>query len=160
MLLLEDDPAWQAKLHRFFATQKSMVLATLADSGPYCSLMAFGLTPDLAILVLATPRNTEKYRNILARPEVSLLADNRKNVDDDYTEAMAVTVLGRAFEVTHDSIADIRPVIAKDHPGMHRFFQNPDTAFIAVHVSRYVVVERFQDVQEIMVVQHGAQEVR
>ena len=157
MILLGDDPSWQDTLRTFLGSQKSMVLATLSDTGPYCSLMAFAVSPDLATLVLATPRNTEKYKNILARPQVSLLADNRKNADADPDEAMAVTILGAAFEVTSDRMEECKEMLEQAHPALHRFFQNPDTAFIAVRVSRYVVVERFQEVQEIMVAPDGAQ---
>ncbi len=157
-ILLGDDEAWDIKLRTFLTAQKSMVLATHSDSGPYCSLMAFAISPDLTFLALATSRNTAKYRNMLARPEVSLLADSRTNAENDPQEAMAVTLLGVASEVLGTFREKIRGLLEKEHPGLHRFFQDPETAFFTVAVSRYVVVERFQGVQEIMVVQDGAQE--
>lgn len=69
---------------------------------------------------------------------------------------MAVTIQGTAFEVTHDRMEECKEMLEQAHPALHRFFQDPDTAFIAVRVSRYVVVEQFQNVQEIMVAPDGA----
>ena len=157
-LLLGEALQWQEKLREFFAGQKSMVLATQGESGPYCSLMAFGVTHDLTTIAIATPRATHKYENMVAHPEVSLLADNRENADSDSHEAMAVTVLGTAEEVSGTSADALRRLLEKDHPQLRDFLNDADTAVFAVRVSTYVAVERFQDVQEIMVQQVDDQE--
>lgn len=150
-LLLSDTSQWQEKLRGFFAGQKSMVLATQGESGPYCSLMAFGVTPDLTTITLATPRATHKYENMIAHPEVSLLADNRENGNSDSHEAMAVTVQGTAAELAGESADRLKTLLAQNHPFLQDFLNDPDTAVFAVHVSKYVAVERFQDVQELFV---------
>jgi uncharacterized protein YbjT (DUF2867 family) len=150
-LSLDEAPEWQEKLHTLFAGHKSMVLATQAESGPYCSLMACSVTPDLRTIVLATPRATRKYENMIAHPGVSLLADNRKHAASDPQEALAVTVLGTATEVSGVSAETMRTLFARDHPGLQDFLSDPHTAVFAVRVSRYVAVERFQDVREIVV---------
>jgi hypothetical protein len=113
--------------------------------------MAFAVTPDLTTIVLATPRRSLKYENMIAHPAVSLLADNRDNSSDDPHTAMAVTVLGTASEVSGSFLEAMRSLFKDRHPGLGGFVTDPDTAICAVHVSRYLVVERFQDVQEILV---------
>lgn len=150
-LLLDDTSQWQEKLQGFFAGQKSMVLATQGESGPYCSLMAFGVTPDLTTIALATPRATHKYENMIAHPEVSLLADNRENGNSDSHEAMAVTVQGTAAELAGESADRLKTLLAQNHPALQDFLNDPGTAVFAVHVTKYVAVERFQDVQELFV---------
>ncbi|WP_462325934.1 DUF2867 domain-containing protein [Desulfoplanes sp.] len=150
-LLLEETPGWQEKLQTFFAGQKSMVLATQGKSGPYCSLMAFAVTPDLTTIAMATPRATHKYANMIAHPGVSLLADNRENADTDSHEAMAVTVLGTAEELSGGAADRMGVLLEHDHPRLRGFLNDPDTAVFAVRVSGYVAVERFQDVREIFV---------
>jgi uncharacterized protein YbjT (DUF2867 family)/nitroimidazol reductase NimA-like FMN-containing flavoprotein (pyridoxamine 5'-phosphate oxidase superfamily) len=157
-IMLHEHPDWQEKLSDFFASQKSMVLATRSASGPYCSLMAFAVTPDLTTIVLATPRRTLKYENMIAHPAVSLLADNRDNSSDDPHTAMAVTVLGTASELFGSSLEAMRSLFKDRHPGLGGFVTDPDTAICAVQVFRYLVVERFQDVQEILVNQDQARE--
>lgn len=135
-----------------------MVLATQSEAGPYCSLMVFAVTPDMTNIALATPRSTRKYENMIAHPVVSLLADNRENGDDDPHGAMAVTVLGTATELAGSPADSMKRLLMQAHPRLKDFLNDADTAVFAVSVSRYIVVEDFQDVQEIFVRQLNDQE--
>ena len=59
--------------------------------------MAYAATDNLDRLLLATERASRKFANLSAEPGVALLIDSRAN--GDLTEALAVTVMGRAQEV-------------------------------------------------------------
>ena len=77
------------QLQLFLASQRLAVLATHQEGQPHTSLVAFGVTPDLREIVLATPRTTRKFTNLLADDRVALLFDNRSNDPSDFSDAMA-----------------------------------------------------------------------
>lgn len=80
-------------------TQPLAVLATRSQGQPYANLMAFAATADIRQVVFATRRDTHTFANLLADPRVALLVDSRANRPEDFTEAAAVTILGRAREL-------------------------------------------------------------
>jgi nitroimidazol reductase NimA-like FMN-containing flavoprotein (pyridoxamine 5'-phosphate oxidase superfamily) len=86
-------------LKNLFQQQMLGVLATHATAGPYVSLVAFAETEDLKRLVFITSRSTRKFSNMTANSNVSMLVDNRSNHAADFSQAMAVSVIGHAVEV-------------------------------------------------------------
>jgi nitroimidazol reductase NimA-like FMN-containing flavoprotein (pyridoxamine 5'-phosphate oxidase superfamily) len=133
------------RVRSLLATQRSAVLATQGDRAPYTSLMAFLGADDLASLILATPRQTTKYTNLMARPEVALLVDDRTNSGSDTQAASALTILGRAEEVGGIERGELSRAFALKHADLSGFLALPDTALIRVRVRRYILVERFQE---------------
>jgi heme iron utilization protein len=126
-------------------TQRSTVLATQGEHGPYTSLMVFLPLDDLSALLLATPRKTAKYVNMVNRPDVALLVDDRSNSGLDVLLARALTVLGRAEEVVGDERKELGRLFAGHRPELTEFLGHPDTALIRVRVARYILIERFQE---------------
>lgn len=130
-------------------TQRHAVLATVSDGQPYTSLVAFAMTPDMTGVVFATPRNTAKYRNILANNRVALLIDTRSNTDAAYMKSEAVTVIGTAKPLRRgrkrESLAGI---LAKKHPALRRFIGERETAVIALKAERCFHTGSFQKVSE------------
>ena len=62
------------------AKEKDMcVLATASGGAPHCSLMAYVTDEDCSEIYMATQRNTQKYKNVLENPFVSLLIDTRED---------------------------------------------------------------------------------
>ena len=78
------------------ASQRLAVLSTEEQGQPYSNLMAFVSSEDLTFILFATTRSTRKYNNLRNEPRVSILIDNRRNEVIDFSEARAVTVLGKA----------------------------------------------------------------
>ena len=55
------------------------VLATDAGGRPYCSLMAYVIDENCREIFMVTHKKTQKYRNLINNPAVSLLIDSREN---------------------------------------------------------------------------------
>jgi nitroimidazol reductase NimA-like FMN-containing flavoprotein (pyridoxamine 5'-phosphate oxidase superfamily) len=130
-------------------SQTLAVLATSAGRHPYCTLVGFAFTANLKTLVFATMRDTRKFRNITNHGAVSLLIDSRTNSAVDFKDAVALTVLGTAAEVTGKARGTYRRLFLKRHPHLASFVDSPNTALVAVSVRRYIIVQRFQEVREI-----------
>ena len=137
----------EAKIGELFRTQGLAVLSTQGEGQPYSSLVAFAATPDLREMLFATTRSTRKFHNLAAEPRVSLLVDNRSNREADFREAMAVTAVGRANEVSGGDLEALRRVHLAKHPSLEDFLSGPACALVRVRVESYYVVQRFQDVR-------------
>ncbi len=136
-------------LQDLFRTQRSAVLATQEAGQPYLSLMAFAVAPDLKHLVVATDRDTRKFRNLQTNKGVALLVDNRTNQPADTKEAVAVTILGEAEEVDPaEKEATLRLFLDK-HPHLEGFATSPNCAVVKVKIRSYLVVRKFQEVLEL-----------
>ena len=107
-------------LQPLLAAQRYAVLATDHGGQPYTSLMAFAASEDLQDLTLVTERATQKYANLTANSRVAVFIDNRENVGADTHEAVAVTAIGAAQEVTghrlgRSDLGDIALRLLADH---------------------------------------------
>ena len=131
--------------------QKLSVLATQGDGGPYGSLVAFAATADLKTLLFATTRATRKYTNLLAHADVAMVIDTRTNQTADFSDAAAVTVLGEVKEVTAHERQKFLNIYLKKHPYLKEFVESPTCALLKVRVKNYIMVNRFQNVQELHV---------
>jgi nitroimidazol reductase NimA-like FMN-containing flavoprotein (pyridoxamine 5'-phosphate oxidase superfamily) len=146
------DPGLISLVKDLFGTQRSAVLATQEGGQPYLSLMAFAATPDLKTIIVATDRRTRKYANLMAEPRVALLIDNRSNTPADTQEAVAITVVGQAREAPPEERERFLRLFLSKHPHLEDFATSVTCALIAVQVSTYVVVQRFEEVQEMRMV--------
>jgi nitroimidazol reductase NimA-like FMN-containing flavoprotein (pyridoxamine 5'-phosphate oxidase superfamily) len=129
--------------------QKLSVLATQGEGRPYGSLVAFAATSDLKTLLFATKRATRKYSNILAHPDVAMVIDTRTNQIADFTDAVAVTALGEVEEVTAQDRQKFLDIYIEKHPYLQEFVESPTCALLKVMVRNYIMVSRFQTVQEL-----------
>ncbi len=129
-----------------FRSQRLAVLATSGGSQPHTSLVACSSTDDLRFLIFATDRATRKYLNIQANPRVSLLVDNRANSEEDFVEAIAVTVFGEALEAFNEERTRCVELLLEKHPALKEFLNQPATAVLRIRVERYQIVSRFQNV--------------
>jgi nitroimidazol reductase NimA-like FMN-containing flavoprotein (pyridoxamine 5'-phosphate oxidase superfamily) len=123
------------------------VLATQNKSQPYTSLVNFALTPDCKTIIFATPRNTQKYRNIIKTKSVALLIDNRSKKIKNLMGTEAVTVVGNARPVKKGKSWDaFAGIYIKKHPDLAEFINAPSTALIVVEAKLYLHVSQFQTV--------------
>jgi nitroimidazol reductase NimA-like FMN-containing flavoprotein (pyridoxamine 5'-phosphate oxidase superfamily) len=129
--------------------QLHAVLATLSGRKPYTSLVAFALTPDTRYVLFATPRKTQKYRNIVENKNVSLLIHTAKNSSKDYKNAEAVTIQGKAHTVRKGrKRTELAGVLAGKHPHLRPFINSATTALVIVEAEYCVHVDSFQQVTE------------
>lgn len=136
-------------LETLFRRQNLAVLSTQQGGQPYGSLVAFVVSDDLRELFFATGRATRKYSNICSDSRVALLVDNRSNQPEDFHEAMAVTVVGRAREVTREEREPLEARYLAKHPHLSDFLSSPSCSLLCVDVATYYVVRRFQTVAEL-----------
>jgi nitroimidazol reductase NimA-like FMN-containing flavoprotein (pyridoxamine 5'-phosphate oxidase superfamily) len=128
--------------------QPLAVLATDAGKGPYTSLVAFAVTPDLRQLYFATLRATRKWANLAGNHHVSLLIDNRSNQVTDFSRAAAATVIGTAEEVSGSEQETGLTIFLHRHPHLVEFTASPSCALFRVKIASIYLVTRFQNVME------------
>ena len=137
------------ELEKLFSSQNLAVLATSGKSGPYGNLVAFMAGPDLKYLLFATQKATRKFGNLLENPLVAFVIDNRSNKIEDFMNAVAVTAMGRAFEMTSREKEAMVEAYVDKHPHLKDFVSSPSCALVKVEIEKYVCVFRFQNVIEL-----------
>lgn len=136
-----------ARLRELEHAQLHAVLATAAEGKPYASLVACALVPDGAGVLFATPRQTRKYRNILANSSVSILVDTRADNGRDYLSAESFTIEGTAHPLRRGRRRDeMREIFLGRHPALRDFVADAGTALVLVKAEQVVHVGRFQEV--------------
>jgi heme iron utilization protein len=128
--------------------QPLAVLATESGSGPYASLVAIAITPDLHHLYFATLRATRKWANLAGNHHVSLLIDNRSNQVTDFSRAAAATVIGSAEELSGAELETGLAIFLNRHPHLAEFTASPGCALFRVQIVSIYLVTRFQNVME------------
>jgi heme iron utilization protein len=143
----------ERQVRELFQQQLLGVLATntgAAIAEPYVSLIAFAATGDLNRLIFLTSRSTRKFTNIMNNSQVSMLIDNRTNQAGDFQAALAVTVLGRAVEQHGMEKVSLQELFLARHPELESFALDASSALLAILVNRYILVSRFQQIDELV----------
>lgn len=122
-----------------FKSQTLAVLATINESRPYCNLVAFAETNDAKSLVFATHRNTRKYKNLLNNQQVSLLIDDRTNLNAEIGSKVAITAVGWAEEISADEMPGLIALLIAKQPALSTFIKGADIALFRVRVSDYII---------------------
>jgi nitroimidazol reductase NimA-like FMN-containing flavoprotein (pyridoxamine 5'-phosphate oxidase superfamily) len=133
------------QLHELFTKQRFAVIATQASNEPYTSLIAFSSTEDLSYFIFATLRQTRKYENIIQNTKISILIDNRENLSSDVKNAIAVTVVGNAFEIK-DNRQHFMDIHLKKHPYLSEFLRDANCALVGLAVEKIIIVRQFQQI--------------
>jgi nitroimidazol reductase NimA-like FMN-containing flavoprotein (pyridoxamine 5'-phosphate oxidase superfamily) len=119
------------------------VLATASGGTPYCSLMAYATDEECREIYMVTYRNSQKYKNLLSNPSVSLLIDTREEHTGPHRpEAKAMTVAG-----TYSKIADpkketaVRETLMKKHPHLKPFIEGSDGEIICIRIASFLLLD-------------------
>ena len=138
----------QKHLRSLFTSQSLAVLATQNEAQPYASLVAFVATDDIRHIYFVTPRTTRKFANLTADGRVAMLINNSTNQSADFHQAISVTAVGDAEEISGaDREEQLLPYLAK-HPYLEEFAKSPTCALVRVRVRSYYLVKNFQKVME------------
>lgn len=142
------DPAQSVReeLGRMIHGQYYAVLATDREGQPQTNLVVFVCSDDLKCIVFITPRGSQKYRNIIINPLISLFIDNRTNGSADIFNATGVSVQGKCRILGEDDRQVWRDRYIQKHSDLNQFIADPENVMIGVDVHRYIVVNRFQSV--------------
>ena len=130
------------------AKEKDMcVLATASGGAPHCSLMAYVTDQDCSEIYMTTQRNTQKYKNVLENPFVSLLIDTREDHKGRLRyETKALTVAGRC-EVIEDEAkqALVRAKLVEWHPHLKEFLSHPEAAILCIRIASFLLLNGLTD---------------
>jgi nitroimidazol reductase NimA-like FMN-containing flavoprotein (pyridoxamine 5'-phosphate oxidase superfamily) len=116
------------------------VLATIAGSKPYCSLMAYAANEDCTEIYMATHRSTKKFRNLSENPAVSLMIDTRE--DAPRSQARALTVEGTCALIEDDSKKELaRKRLLAIHPHLKDFLAHIDNEILCVTIKSFLLLK-------------------
>lgn len=139
-----------SRLKTVLKGQRLGVLATLGVDYPYQNIVSYTVSSDLRKITFATSRASMKYGNIQRCPRVAMFVDNRKNTEQDLLDAVGITALGDAKELSGAEERKGKRSLTACHPYLEEFVSSPGVALFAVRVKVYYAVSRFQDVEEVI----------
>jgi uncharacterized protein YhbP (UPF0306 family) len=146
---METPERFRKRLVELFNSQKLASLSTQKDGQPYASLVAFHAADDLKHLFFVTPRTTRKFANLTADSRVAVMINNSTNTDADFHNAISVTAVGTASEVTGTEKERVLSQYLCKHPYLQDFARAKTCALVNVRVASYFMVRKFQIVTEL-----------
>jgi heme iron utilization protein len=126
-------------IKRILRSQQFGVLATESQGQPYCSLVAFAETPDLASLLFVTPRSTQKYSNALSNGKASILIDTRAGMKTDIKKTVALTAIGSIRETVADERDEMLIIYCSKHPSLVSFARSTENALMKISTTYFIV---------------------
>ena len=136
----------EKEIQRALDTSQFAILATQYDGQPHASLMAFTPVDGLRYLIIATYRNTMKYRNLLEDGRVAMLIDNSAALGSAEHRNLVLTAHGIASEVPSFDHKAIEQAHLARHSNLTAFLASPDCVLLRVAVTTYEVVGGTDDV--------------
>ncbi len=116
------------------------VLATIAGSKPYCSLMAYAANEDGTEIYMATHRSTKKFRNLISNPAVSLMIDTREASPRSLT--WSLTIEGFCTRIEDDSQRQlVRHRLLFVHPHLKEFLDHSDNEMLCVKIRSFLLLK-------------------
>jgi nitroimidazol reductase NimA-like FMN-containing flavoprotein (pyridoxamine 5'-phosphate oxidase superfamily) len=140
-------------LKELLLSQNLAVLSTHQDGQPYASLVAFVAAEDLKHLFFVTPKTTRKFSNLSADCRVAMLINSSQNQAADFHQALSVTVIGSAEEISGDEKKRYLQFYLARHPYLQDFAKSPTCALVRVTAQSYYLVKNFQNVMELRISQ-------
>ena len=130
---------------RALAKERNMcVLATIDNAKPYCSLMAYAADETCNEIYMVTHRKTQKYKNLLENPAVSLLIDTREKTPRSQTQAL--TIEGTFYKIQNPKKKiEIRNTLLKEHPHLEGFMDHPDAEFLCIKIKAFLLLNGLTD---------------
>jgi len=134
------------KLLTLFAQEQVAILITQGDQWPTGTLQAFAETPYLDLLFIMRI-SAEKYKNIVARPKVTVLVDTRDVGKVATFEIARASVQGEAVEVPRDTPewATLKAVFLKKNPFEAPFFDSDLLRMVRIKPKRISYANGIKD---------------
>lgn len=129
-----------AKLESLLGENSLCVLCTEAAGNPYCSLMTYLPSDDLATLYLVSSRESRKFKNLLANPRVSVLVDSRQHQGQG-ANIVSVTLAGLFQPLADADILPIKTAFAGKHPELTEILNHPDSLVFAIKLTSYLLLD-------------------
>jgi nitroimidazol reductase NimA-like FMN-containing flavoprotein (pyridoxamine 5'-phosphate oxidase superfamily) len=138
------------RIRALVASRHVCVLATVDKDRPYCSLMNYVTDESCRDFYMATLRHTNKYRNLLANPSVSLLVDSRESAP--LSSSQALTVEG-VFEPINDDEKRswVFSRLIAQNPLLKDFLSLPDVDVICIRARSYLLIDGISDANYLQI---------
>jgi len=119
--------------------KNSCVLATIVDTKPYCSLMAYVTNRACTEIFMVTHRQSQKFQNLIANPAVSLMIDTRDT--SPRSAARAMTVEG-IFQKIKDPAKEkkVRRKLLSAHPHLKEFMGHPEAEVFQITIKSFLLL--------------------
>ena len=119
--------------------KNSCVLATIVDSKPYCSLMAYVTNTACTEIYMVTHRQTQKFQNLVANPAVSLMIDTRDATPR--SKALAMTVEGIFKKITDPAkVQKVRRKLLSAHPHLSDFMGHAEAEVFQIKIISFLLL--------------------
>jgi nitroimidazol reductase NimA-like FMN-containing flavoprotein (pyridoxamine 5'-phosphate oxidase superfamily) len=123
------------------------VMATVSRGTPHCSLMTYVCDDECQEIYMITQKNTQKYKNLLENPTVSLLIDSREeHTGSSRRNAKAMTISGTFHKIENEfEKKEAGNRLLERHPHLEVFFDDPDTEVFCVSVSSFLLLDGLKE---------------
>lgn len=123
-----------SEMERLMESVQSCVLATAgADGTPHTSLMAYMYDPAQRGLVMMSPTDTLKCRNMDANPRVSVLVDTRARAAGETVQALTISGIFTGF-LDPDEENRVRARFLARHPRLEGLAGHENARFFSVRI--------------------------
>ncbi len=117
------DTVQRRKIADLFAKENVLVISTQGDAWPTATMQAFAETLEFDIVLIMLDSSV-KFQNLLQRPNVALVIDDRDKGDIPTLQVTRVSIRGRAREVERKGAEwkDLQALFLKKNPFEEPFF--------------------------------------
>ena len=119
--------------------QNRCVMATITGRKPYCSLMAYVTNRECTKIYMVTHRQTQKYKNLITNPAVSLLIDSRDTLPRSAVQAMTVEGVFQKIEDPAEDIK-VRQKLLSVHPHLNEFMGHPEAEVFCIKIKSFLLL--------------------
>ncbi|MEM4409499.1 MAG: pyridoxamine 5'-phosphate oxidase family protein [Candidatus Caldarchaeum sp.] len=125
------------KIAALLAKEHVAVVATHGEEWPTATMQAFAETPDLDVILIML-ESAPKFQNLLRRPQVALVIDDRDTGDVKTLQVIRVSIQGIAREVEKQSPEwqELQAIFLKKNPFEEPFFKYDALRMIRVAPKR------------------------
>jgi len=131
------------KIKEMIRENSMCVLATCYDNKPHCSLMAYWADRQAECIYMVTRKDTNKYKNLLKNPRVSLLIDTRAGKGPEERAAVqALTIAGTCAPVREQrEKGSVGRQLVNQHPHLKELAEHPDADIICVQLDSFLLLD-------------------
>jgi nitroimidazol reductase NimA-like FMN-containing flavoprotein (pyridoxamine 5'-phosphate oxidase superfamily) len=140
------EAAHKERIAALLAEVQVAILVTQGEQWPTATLQAFAETPDFDLLFIMNDAS-EKFRNLLTHPYVTVYVDAREKGKVETFEISRLLIQGIASEIARDGAQwdPLKEIFLKKSPFEAPFFRYPTLRMIRVRPRRlsYAGADRF-----------------
>ncbi len=137
----------KAYIESVLKSNRFAVLATEGDGQPHASFIAITPMESYRVMVFATYRNTQKYRNLTRNGKVALLIESGNYNNSQQQDSFILTAFGHSEEIRIEDHEAVFNAHLACHPDLLLFMRAEDCTLVRIKVNSYQVVRGIDDVE-------------